>query len=264
MPVILASAHSIATWDIVRAPLVGPSKSLWLSPPSQTSHLLHVLQALDRVLLPASVALRATMASAQCMFAPALPRVAWYQRRPLQAPEPLLSMGWRTMVFAILRVAMGIVRKAPVLRPAVRAPARSMFLRASGITRIPRFNASHHARSFYPRSHWARRRLFSSLPWSVLYGQGQAPRPAQRLPFSTSHHWSPIRFPFGPLSSVPIPPLLDFIPFKASCRSRRSLCFRATKLPSPQFHRAAQRRHPSSQGPLTLLLTSPRPRSRFH
>ncbi|KAI3224956.1 CAZyme family GH71 and CBM24 [Penicillium roqueforti] len=58
------------------------------------------------------------ISSAQCMFAPALPRVAWYQRRPLQAPEPLLSMGWRTMVFAILRVAIGIVRKAPVLRPA--------------------------------------------------------------------------------------------------------------------------------------------------
>jgi hypothetical protein len=93
MPVILASAHSIATWDIVRAPLVGPSKSLWLSPPSLISHLLHVLQALDRVLLPAYVALRATTASAQSMFAPALPRVAWYQPRSLQAREVPLSMG---------------------------------------------------------------------------------------------------------------------------------------------------------------------------
>jgi hypothetical protein len=66
------------------------------------------------------------------------------------------------------------------------------------------------------------------------------------------------------LSSVPIPPLLDFIPLKALCWSRRRSFFQATKLSSPQFHRAAQRRHLSSQGPLTLLLTSPRPRSRFH
>ena len=53
---------------------------------------------------------------------------------------------------------------------------------------------------------------------------------------------------------------LGFIPFKVSCQNRQSSFFRAMKLPSPRFHRAALPHYPSSQGLLTLSQCSPRPR----